>query len=148
MSTVAHVAVVLLTPLAAQWYTSLMFQDDDDIEFGSPASVFDKTPEQRRKEVLEKKLQKPVKETNKLKLSVLKQQLKTEGQKDDQTKQYRQQKEASKTFGTKTREQEIKQNQLDATTQTNPDLLVQQGTKDEKAKEEQQKSGEIQSEPA
>jgi hypothetical protein len=84
-------------------------------------------------------------DASRLKLSVLRNQF--EGQKDDQQKRDQKQKEkaALKSFGTKTREQELKAGQLTADTNPNADQLVQQGNRDD-AVQDEQKGTEIQGE--
>ncbi len=84
---------------------------------------------------------------NELKLSVLKN--KVDSQKDEEQKRRKQEHEKSKrSIGTKTREQEIERNKLDGSSQINGDLLVEQGGRSDKAKDEMQKGGEVQQNPA
>ncbi len=132
-----------------------MAPNDDDID----ASVSDphRYESNRKLRALQRKLEQEGKKVEQptlrqdkanLKLSILKNQL-SEGQKDALTKQDRiLQQEQSTGFGTKTREQEIAQAKLDASAKPAPDQLVQQGEATAKIQEEQQKEGEVQSEPA
>jgi hypothetical protein len=129
-------------------------QNDDELDISmSDPNRFESAKAKRK--ALEQKLKKEglqlaakgpaMADASRLKLSVLRNQF--EGQKDDQQKRDQKQKEkaALKSFGTKTREQELKAGQLTADTNPNADQLVQQGNRDD-AVQDEQKGTEIQGE--
>ncbi|OGJ62074.1 hypothetical protein A3A67_00120 [Candidatus Peribacteria bacterium RIFCSPLOWO2_01_FULL_51_18] len=120
---------------------------DDDLELsGSDQSKLESFIKAERKALdqkikkagLEKKINPATADKNRLKLNVLKQQLAEK--KEDGKK-----KEQSKSFGTKTREQEIAAAKLTAETKPTPDRLVLESKQEEAVKREQQKE-EIQQE--
>jgi len=123
----------------------LMFPDDeldlsasDPARLESPAKARRKAFEQKlRKEGIDRKVNPASADKNKLKLSVLKQQM--EGQKDEETKRDdKQNKKMDRSFGTKTREQELREAKLTAQTQPTADLSVQQAKREDTAKKEAQ----------
>jgi len=130
-----------------------MMVTDDELELSAsdPARIESSAKARRKalertlkKEGLDNKIDTAAVDKNKLKLDVLKQQL--EGQKDEETKKDDKRKErGNRSFGTKTREQEISAAKLTADTTFNPDKLVQQGKQEEAVKKERQKE-EIQQE--
>lgn len=137
-------------------YFSPMPKDDDldELSISDPHRY----EADRKRRALERKLRQmgevsaatkltPQKTT--LKLHVLKHEL-TAGQKNVLTKQDRQMQREStdKVFGTKSREQQVAAAQLDANFKPQPDQMVQQGQSAQAAKDEQQREGEIQSQPA
>ena len=128
--------------------------DDVDVTYSDP----NKFKSDRRLQSLKRRLEQEGKRVEppaitqdkaNLKLSVLKNQL-NDGQKDALTKQDRAAQEAvaSKGFGTKTREQEIQEAKMGADTKPQPDQLISQGQTAAAAKEEQQREGEVQTNPA
>lgn len=127
-----------------------MFAPSDDIDLPTSSSKQFTSADKGRRDRLEQKMHQSLDrgDMNKLKLSVLKQQM--EGKKDDQTKKMHVDDKAkqSTTFGTKTREQELKASQMDAAMQTSPDQLVDASKTAQVIKDEQQKSGEVQSQPS
>lgn len=124
-----------------------MFASDDDIDLPLSSSKQFTSADKGRRDRLEQKLHQKVdrQDLHKLKLSVLKQQM--EGKKDDATKKMREEKKSA-TFGTKTHEQEAKAAQLDADVKINVDQMIDTGVTAQAAKDEQQKSGEVQSQPS
>ncbi|MBP9773978.1 MAG: hypothetical protein KBD00_05150 [Candidatus Peribacteraceae bacterium] len=130
-----------------------MFASDDDIDLPLSSSKQFTSADKGRRDRLEQKLHQKVdrQDLHKLKLSVLKQQM--EGKKDDATKKMREEEGNRRfkppvTFGTKTHEQEAKAAQLDADVKINVDQMVESGKTAQAAKQEQQKSGEVQSQPS
>ena len=132
-----------------------MDYDDDSVLSASDPTRLE-SPAKAKRKALEQKLKKagivlqasgPFKDANKLKLSVLKNQFAgksdEEQKRDDQNKDRQNQ----KSFGTKTREQQIKADQLTAVTVASVDQSVQQEKQAVAAKEEQQEQ-EIQGEDA
>lgn len=124
-----------------------MHADDDDIEgyISSSSSRYFNSADKGKKDEMESRLKKPiVKDVHALKLSVLKNQV--ADSKDEDAKRSAK-KETKRTFGTKSRDQEAKDMQLDADVKPNPDMMVRQGDIAQTIKEDQEDTGEIQSEP-
>jgi hypothetical protein len=122
--------------------------DELDLSLSDPARL--ESPAKARRKAFEQKLKKEgisltaaaaTSDKNKLKLSLLKGQM--AGQQDSEAKRDARQKNGQKpdrSFGTKTREQEIKQSKLTADTKPTADALVDQTKIDAAAKQEQQRT--------
>ena len=130
-----------------------MSSDDDSELHTSSAEYLESSTKAKQKE-LQRKLEKqglknaankPGADLKSLQLAVLKSQV--AGQKDDQTKKDQESKNASQSFGTKTREQEIAASKLTGETKVTTDQMVEQGKQDQKA-DDQIKQDETQSEDA
>ena len=124
---------------------------DDDSDLDTSSREFLESPAKARREALKRKLekvgqkeaaQKPTADLKSLQLAMLKSQV----TKPDEKAKKDQNPNKPTSFGTRTREQEIAAEKMSGDTKPTTDRMVEQGKQEDKAKEEMQKQGDVQSE--
>ncbi len=110
----------------------MAWDDDDDLEVSAGARALERSGSLVNRKLEQKKQVKEKKSLSRLMLSVLKNMVHGNGQKDAETKRQ------SKAFKTETREQKQKQSILTSDIKANPDVIIQMNDQEEQAAQEAQ----------